>query len=68
MDPQLLQTLAAAIAVRQTSPNHWELTTENAELLRKQLLELSLRHQLNIISLDSDSQSLEDVFRALTGG
>ncbi len=68
VDPQLLQTLAAAIAVRQTSPNHWELTTENAELLRKQLLELSLRHQLNIISLDSDSQSLEDVFRALTGG
>jgi ABC-2 type transport system ATP-binding protein len=30
------------------------------------LLELALQHNLNIISLQSGGQSLEDVFRSLT--
>jgi len=28
---------------------------------------LSLQHNLNIVSLQSENQSLEDVFRSLTG-
>ena len=44
----------------------YRLETRNPDSVRKQLLELSLQHNLNIVSLRSESHSLEDVFRALT--
>jgi ABC-2 type transport system ATP-binding protein len=40
--------------------------TDNPEQLRKQILELSLQHNLNIVSLHSENRSLEEVFRTLT--
>ncbi len=40
--------------------------TSNPEEVRKQILELALLHNLNIVSLQSEEQSLEDVFRSLT--
>jgi ABC-2 type transport system ATP-binding protein len=45
----------------------WKLETENPESVRKQLMELSLQHNLNIVSLQSETVRLEDVFRNLTG-
>ncbi|MES1221919.1 MAG: ATP-binding cassette domain-containing protein [Bacteroidota bacterium] len=44
----------------------YKLHTANPEAVRKQLLELSVQHNLNIISLQSESHSLEEVFRNLT--
>ena len=44
----------------------WQLATNNPESVRKQLLELSLQHNLNIVSLQSENSSLEEVFRNLT--
>lgn len=44
----------------------YKLQTGNPDSVRKQLLELSLQHNLNIVSLRSESHSLEDVFRTLT--
>jgi len=44
----------------------WKLQTHNPESVRKQLIQLSLQHNLNIVSLQSGEQSLEDVFRSLT--
>jgi ABC-2 type transport system ATP-binding protein len=35
-------------------------------MVRKQLLEMALQHNLNIVSLQSENQSLEEVFRSLT--
>ena len=46
--------------------NKISIQTNNPELLRKQLLGLSLQLNLNIVSLQMQSQSLEDVFRSLT--
>jgi ABC-2 type transport system ATP-binding protein len=46
----------------------WKLGTENPESVRKQLMELSLQHNVNIVSLQSESMRLEDVFRSLTAG
>jgi ABC-2 type transport system ATP-binding protein len=43
-----------------------KLQTVNPESVRKQLLELSLRYNLNIVSLQTEGHSLEDVFRSLT--
>ena len=46
----------------------WRFKTDDADALRKRLLEISLQKNLNIISLRTDtSQSLENVFRNLTG-
>jgi ABC-2 type transport system ATP-binding protein len=44
----------------------YKLQTTNPESVRKKLLELSLQHNLNIVSLQSENYSLEEVFRNLT--
>ena len=54
------------ISINQMSASHFQLSTNNPELVRKQLLELSLKNNLNIVSLQSESNSLEDIFRNLT--
>ena len=66
IDKSWLEQLAAAGSVNKIDANNWQLATDNPEQLRKQIFELSLQHNLNIVSLQSDSQSLEDVFRSLT--
>lgn len=68
VDSGALQNLPGAEAVRQVGAGQWELSTRDPQALRKQLLEFALQHNLNIISLQSENQSLEDVFRNLTGG
>ena len=66
IDKSWLDQLSAARSVNKIDANNWQLATDNPEQLRKQIFELSLQHNLNIVSLQSDSQSLEDVFRSLT--
>jgi ABC-2 type transport system ATP-binding protein len=66
IDQRLLNNLPAAKAVAKLDANNWQLTTDDSDQLRKQIIELSLQHNLNIVSLQSESQSLEDVFRTLT--
>ena len=43
-----------------------QVHTSQPEQVRKQVLALSLQHNLNIVSLQSEVQKLEDVFRSLT--
>jgi ABC-2 type transport system ATP-binding protein len=62
----VLQTLNGVAGVAELQPRHFKLQTANPELVRKQLFELALRHNLNIVSLQSESRSLEDIFRNLT--
>jgi len=45
---------------------NFQLSTKNPESIRKQLMELSLQNNWNIVSLQSESNSLEEVFRNLT--
>jgi len=52
--------------IRKTSDYEWELEAEDPELLKKQLLTLSLLNNWNIVSLQSENRSLEDIFRGLT--
>jgi ABC-2 type transport system ATP-binding protein len=66
VDKSLLENITGAEKVRQVSPYNFQLSTVVSESVRKQILELALLHNLNIVSLQSESQSLEDVFRALT--
>ena len=53
-------------AVNQLSTFNIELSTSNPESVRKQLLQLSVENNWNIVSLQNQSSSLEDIFKSLT--
>jgi ABC-2 type transport system ATP-binding protein len=48
------------------SDHEWELQTELPDDVKKQLLQLALQNNWNIVSLQSENQSLEAIFRSLT--
>lgn len=66
LEREQLQRLNGIKSVIQTSAREWELETDLPDEVKKQLLELALQNNLNIVSLQSESQSLEEVFRSLT--
>lgn len=61
-----LKKLSTVSSVTQLSTVNFQLTTTDAESVKKQLLQLSIEKNWNIVSLQSQSQSLENVFRELT--
>ena len=63
-----LQRLAARPTVNKIDAYSWELHTAKPESLRKQLLQLSIDQNLNIVSLQEGGSKLEEVFRQLTKG
>lgn len=66
LEPQWLDGLSAVRKIHRIDPYNWVIETDEPEQVRKQLLELSLQHNLNIVSLQSENQSLEEAFRNLT--
>ena len=46
----------------------FSIQCSNAELVKKQILQLAIEKNLNIVSLQSAEQSLEEIFRTLTTG
>jgi ABC-2 type transport system ATP-binding protein len=64
----VLKQLEGVVRMREKEGNQWELETLDAASLKKQLLELALKNNLNIVSLQSNQKKLEDIFRSLTGG
>jgi len=66
IDKSLLEKLNFVSKAEEPAASLFKLQTANPESVRKQILELALQHNLNIVSLQSESQSLEDVFRTLT--
>jgi ABC-2 type transport system ATP-binding protein len=66
VDKEVIEKIREVSSVEQTTGSTFKLQTPNPEVVRKQILELALLHNLNIVSLQSEEQSLEDVFRSLT--
>jgi ABC-2 type transport system ATP-binding protein len=66
IDKSILEKIREVSKVEQLQTNHYKLQTANPEVVRKQLLEIALQQNLNIISLQSESQSLENIFKTLT--
>jgi ABC-2 type transport system ATP-binding protein len=58
--------LKAATHVARSEDGDWLLDTEDLESLRKQVMESALQHNLNVVSLHSESRNLEEIFRTLT--
>jgi ABC-2 type transport system ATP-binding protein len=66
LDAAWLERLSSVKTVNKISSNDWELVCTNTKDAQRQVMELALQQNLNIVSLQSGGQSLEDVFRSLT--
>lgn len=66
LEPSLFKEIQEAESVEQLQPSQYKIHTANPDAVRKQILEISLRNNLNIVSLQSENQSLEEIFRSLT--
>ena len=66
LEAEWLRRLQGVKTVNKIDSYTWGIETDEQELVRKQLLQLALEQNLNIVSLQSHSQSLEEVFRQLT--
>ena len=66
VDQFLLENIRDVESIQNPEPGLYKLSTQNPDTIKKHLLELSLKHGFNIISLQSESQRLEEVFRSLT--
>lgn len=62
----LLESLTDISRLVEQGTGHWQLETANPESVKKQLLSLAVANNLNIVSLQSEGHSLEQVFRTLT--
>jgi ABC-2 type transport system ATP-binding protein len=63
---ETLRQLKETGYIEQVDTTSYRIHTANPESIRKQLVELSLKNNLNIVSLQSESNSLEAIFRNLT--
>jgi ABC-2 type transport system ATP-binding protein len=66
VDKSILEKLNGVTKVEQLQTTHYKLQTANPEIVRKQILEIALQQNLNIVSLQSENQSLENIFKTLT--
>lgn len=62
-----LKNIQSVSALFPLSAFNFQLSTTDAELVKKQLLQLSIENNWDIVSLQSQTQSLENIFRKLTG-
>jgi ABC-2 type transport system ATP-binding protein len=61
-----LKNLNGVSSVKNIQASMFNIQCSNAESVKKQLLQLAIEKNLNIISLQSVEQSLEEIFRTLT--
>lgn len=66
IDSAWLTGLNNVTDVQNLQTSVFNIQCTNAELVKKQILELAIEKNLNIVSLQSDNQSLENIFKALT--
>jgi ABC-2 type transport system ATP-binding protein len=66
LEAEWLQRLPAIAHARSSDQQNWQLQANNVSEARKQLLELAVRENLNIVSLQTEGSNLEEIFRSLT--
>jgi len=66
LEAEWLKRIQGVVSVHKKDPFNWKIETNEPEMVRRQLLELSLQHNLNIVSLQSENVSLQEIFRELT--
>lgn len=66
LEAEWLYRLGAVITVNKLDTFSWQIKSTDANEVKRQLLEMSLQHNLNIVSLQTEGGSLEEIFRRLT--
>lgn len=66
VNPDWMSTLQGVTKIESTGEQVYSIQCANAEAVKKQLMQLSLEKNLNIVSLKSESRNLENVFKSLT--
>ncbi|HRH59798.1 MAG TPA: gliding motility-associated ABC transporter ATP-binding subunit GldA [Chitinophagaceae bacterium] len=66
VDEKIFSSLTVVQSVKKENENAWKFVTGNTDELRKQLLQLALHQNLDVVSLQTEGGNLEDIFRALT--
>jgi ABC-2 type transport system ATP-binding protein len=67
VERQLIARIRAIAEIEQPQPNSFRIQTASPEEVRKALLQLAVANNLNIVALQTEGHSLEEVFRTLTG-
>ena len=62
----MLQNLKEVVSIKDFPKSTFTIETTHPEVMRRQLLELSIERDINIISLNSEKQNLEQIFKTLT--
>lgn len=66
VDRNLLEGLQEVSSIDVVNASHFRLQTPNPDAVRKHILSMSVANNLNIVSLQTEGQSLEMVFKILT--
>lgn len=66
IDTSLLSELKNLQGHESIGVNKWKLITKEPDVLRKEVMQWALDHDINISSLQAQTETLEDVFRTLT--
>lgn len=66
LEDEWLKRLPAINGVNKINTHTWQLQTADTTIARKQLMELALQHNLNIVQLQNEGGNLEELFRSLT--
>jgi ABC-2 type transport system ATP-binding protein len=66
LEAEWLKRLQGVKSVTKIDSHTWTIETEGPDTVRKELKRLEAENNLDIVSLQSESQSLEEVFRSLT--
>lgn len=65
-EPEWLRRLPAVNQVEKLQANQYIVVGKDIQTIRKQLMQLALDNNLNIVSMQESGSNLEDVFRELT--
>ncbi|MEO6490030.1 MAG: gliding motility-associated ABC transporter ATP-binding subunit GldA [Ferruginibacter sp.] len=66
VEEEIFKKLAGVMEIKNIQNGYYNIQCLNADELKKQLLKLSIEHNLDIVSLKTETQNLESVFRSLT--
>jgi ABC-2 type transport system ATP-binding protein len=66
LEEEWLRRLSGVISVNKIDAHSWTIETNDPDTVRNELKKLERENNLDIVSLHSQNQSLEEVFRSLT--
>ena len=66
IDSSMFSSLANLQSHENMGANKWKLATADPDLLRREVMQWALNHDINISSMHAQTETLEEVFRHLT--